>query len=153
MTFSAQALFSAVKAKSFGCCSGGARRRLAMDISTNRFAIARRDVDGFLRLGDHAEEHLVALDQEQARARRGRDRACEGEAVLEQRGNARLLGECARRNSAERERDDEAHDHRSTSPNTISSEPRIADTSASMWPRHMKSIACRCAKPGARILH
>src|SRR3954462_6937933 len=38
-------------------------------------------------------------------------------------------------------------DHRSTSPNTISSEPRIADTSASMWPRQMKSIACRCAKP------
>ena len=42
--------------------------------------------------------------------------------------------------------------HRSTSPNTMSSEPRIADTSASMWPRLRKSIACRCAKPGARIL-
>ena len=42
--------------------------------------------------------------------------------------------------------------HRSTSPNTISSEPRIAETSASMWPRHMKSIAWRWAKPGARIL-
>src|SRR5580704_17447834 len=43
--------------------------------------------------------------------------------------------------------------HRSTSPNTISSEPSTAETSASMWPRHMKSIACRWAKPGARILH
>src|SRR5262245_19664933 len=43
--------------------------------------------------------------------------------------------------------------HRSTSPNTISIEPRMADTSASMWPRVRKSIACKCAKPGARILH
>src|SRR5882757_2250421 len=42
---------------------------------------------------------------------------------------------------------------RSTSPNTMSSEPRIAETSASRWPRQMKSIACRWAKPGARILH
>ena len=42
--------------------------------------------------------------------------------------------------------------YRSTSPNTMSSEPRMAATSASMWPRHMKSIACRWAKPGARIL-
>src|SRR6185369_8654958 len=43
--------------------------------------------------------------------------------------------------------------HRSTSPNTISSEPSTADTSASMWPRQRKSIAWRWAKPGARILH
>src|ERR1700742_1705419 len=43
--------------------------------------------------------------------------------------------------------------HRSTSPNTMSSEPRMAETSASRWPLQMKSIACRCAKPGARILH
>src|SRR3954463_1934963 len=43
--------------------------------------------------------------------------------------------------------------HRSTSPNTMSSEPRMAETSASMWPRQRKSIACRCAKPGARTLH
>src|SRR5690606_15336491 len=41
---------------------------------------------------------------------------------------------------------------RSTSPNTMSSEPRTAETSASMWPRHMKSMACRWAKPGALIL-
>src|SRR5690606_40007452 len=33
--------------------------------------------------------------------------------------------------------------HRSTSPNTMSSEPRMADTSASMWPRFIQSIACR----------
>src|SRR5512136_305677 len=46
-----------------------------------------------------------------------------------------------------------ANTHRSTSPNTISIDPRIAETSASMWPRQRKSIACRCAKPGARILH
>src|SRR5262249_24783582 len=46
-----------------------------------------------------------------------------------------------------------ANAHRSTSPNTISIDPRMADTSASMWPRQRKSMACRCAKPGARILH
>ena len=49
--------------------------------------------------------------------------------------------------------DGRLRDHRSTSPNTISSEPRMAETSARRWPRQMKSIACRCAKPGARILH
>ncbi len=38
--------------------------------------------------------------------------------------------------------------HRSISPNTMSIEPMIATTSASMWPRHMKSVACRKAKPG-----
>src|SRR5690242_19321777 len=32
--------------------------------------------------------------------------------------------------------------HRSTSPKTMSSEPRMADTSASMWPLQRKSIAC-----------
>jgi hypothetical protein len=44
--------------------------------------------------------------------------------------------------------------HRSTSPNTMSSEPRMADTSTpavAYW-RQMKSMACKCAKPGARIL-
>ena len=45
-----------------------------------------------------------------------------------------------------------ANAHRSTSPNTISREPRTAETSASMWPRHMKSMACKWAKPGARSL-
>src|SRR5438445_12779900 len=43
--------------------------------------------------------------------------------------------------------------HRSISPNTISSDPMMAETSASMWPRVRKSIAERCAKEGARILH
>ena len=42
--------------------------------------------------------------------------------------------------------------HRSTSPKTMSREPSTADTSASMWPRQMWSMACRCAKPGARSL-
>src|SRR5262249_38439296 len=42
---------------------------------------------------------------------------------------------------------------RATAPNTMSIEPRIAATSASMCPRHMASIICRCAKDGARILH
>src|ERR1700720_3760727 len=46
-----------------------------------------------------------------------------------------------------------AYAHRATSPNTISIAPRIAEISASMWPRHRKSMACRWAKPGARILH
>src|SRR5258707_14910780 len=45
------------------------------------------------------------------------------------------------------------HTHRSTSPNTMSSEPRIAEMSASRWPRLRKSMAWRWAKPGARILH
>ena len=43
-------------------------------------------------------------------------------------------------------------DHRSTSPKTISSEPKIALTSASIDLRQRKSIAARCAKPGALIL-
>jgi hypothetical protein len=42
---------------------------------------------------------------------------------------------------------------RSISPNTMSSEPMIAETSASMCPRLKKSIACRWANDGARILH
>src|SRR6266404_8403307 len=42
---------------------------------------------------------------------------------------------------------------RSISPNTMSSEPMIAATSASICPRLKKSIACRCANDGARILH
>src|SRR5690606_8988735 len=42
--------------------------------------------------------------------------------------------------------------HRSTSPNTMSSEPRMAETSASMWPRFIQSIACRWRKPGADSL-
>src|SRR5215813_8176506 len=42
---------------------------------------------------------------------------------------------------------------RSISPNTMSSEPMIAATSASICPRLRKSIACRWANDGARILH
>jgi hypothetical protein len=42
---------------------------------------------------------------------------------------------------------------RSISPNTMSSEPMIAETSASICPRLKKSIACRWANDGARILH
>src|SRR5262249_27751621 len=42
--------------------------------------------------------------------------------------------------------------HRSISPKTISIEPMIATESASMWPRHMKSVACKNAKPGDLIL-
>ena len=43
-------------------------------------------------------------------------------------------------------------DHRSTSPKTISSQPKIALTSASIDLRQRKSIAARCAKAGALIL-
>ena len=52
--------------------------------------------------------------------------------ILRREGEARrlLLGETA-------------DAHRSTSPNTTSSEPRIADTSASMCPRESRSMACR----------
>lgn len=42
--------------------------------------------------------------------------------------------------------------HRSISPNTMSREPITAETSASMWPRFIQSMAARCGKPGARIL-
>src|ERR1700722_17778548 len=42
--------------------------------------------------------------------------------------------------------------HRSISPNTMSMLPTMATASASMWPLHIKSVPCRCAKPGARIL-
>ena len=42
--------------------------------------------------------------------------------------------------------------HRSISPNTTSSVPMMAETSASMWPLDIKSNPCRCAKPGARTL-
>src|SRR6266436_5620564 len=42
--------------------------------------------------------------------------------------------------------------HRSISPNTMSIEPMIATTSASIWPRVMKSVAWRKAKPGDLIL-
>ncbi len=46
-----------------------------------------------------------------------------------------------------------ASGQRSISPNTMSSEPMIAATSASICPRLKKSIACKCANDGARILH
>jgi hypothetical protein len=46
-----------------------------------------------------------------------------------------------------------ARDQRSISPNTMSSEPMIAETSANICPRLKKSIACRWANDGARILH
>ena len=42
---------------------------------------------------------------------------------------------------------------RSISPNTMSREPSIAGTSASMCPRVKKSIAAKCGYDGARILH
>src|SRR6516164_4702035 len=42
--------------------------------------------------------------------------------------------------------------HRSISPKTISIDPMIATTSASIWPRVMKSVACKKAKPGDLIL-
>lgn len=43
--------------------------------------------------------------------------------------------------------------HLSASLKTMSMEPRMAEQSASMCPRLGKSMACRRAKPGARILH
>src|SRR6185437_10441334 len=42
--------------------------------------------------------------------------------------------------------------HRSMLPNTMSIEPMIATMSASMWPLPMKSVLCRKAKSGKRIL-
>src|SRR5690606_41598863 len=43
-------------------------------------------------------------------------------------------------------------DHRSTSPNTMSSEPRMAESSASMWPRFIQSMACSERQHWAEIL-
>ncbi len=42
--------------------------------------------------------------------------------------------------------------HRSHSPNTMSSAPKIAVVSASMCPRDMKSMACKCENAVGRIL-
>jgi hypothetical protein len=65
-------------------------------------------------------------------------------ASLEQRGNQEDGDSHASRDS---------HRHyRSTSPNTMSRLPRMALTSASMWPRFIQSMAARWGKPGARIL-
>ena len=46
---------------------------------------------------------------------------------------------------APRERRPGPEGYRSISPNTTSSVPMIAETSASMCPRFIQSIACRCA--------
>src|SRR6266545_2694494 len=40
--------------------------------------------------------------------------------------------------------------HRSTSPRTMSTLPRITTTSATMWPRHMSSRIVRLMKLGGR---
>ena len=91
---------------------------------------------------------LRQIEQGQHRARLpafriAGDRLCRRPAVLAIEGKAvRLVDRRAGRRPA----------HRSTSPNTISMEPITAQTSASMWPRDMKSVAWRWAKPGARIL-
>jgi hypothetical protein len=74
---------------------------------------------------------------------------CGGVSIARLLGSAGRGGDCGRsRGTGHTEQS-----HRSTSPNTMSSEPRIADTSASMYPLQRKSIAWRCAKPGARIWH
>ena len=41
--------------------------------------------------------------------------------------------------------------HRSTSPNTMSSVPSTATASASIWPRVSSFMAARCTNPGGRI--
>jgi len=47
---------------------------------------------------------------------------------------------------------DHSQAYRSTSPNTMSSVPMMATMSARKWSLPMKSMAARCAKPGALIL-
>ena len=42
--------------------------------------------------------------------------------------------------------------HRSTSPNTMSNDPNMAATSASIWPLLRWLMAAKWANPGARIL-
>src|SRR4051812_17772466 len=54
---------------------------------------------------------------------------------------ALLPGRMGRERSYRCQQKDTGRVHRSTSPNTMSSEPMMAETSASMWPRERKSIA------------
>ena len=113
---------------------------------------------------DHEDESQRPLAK--ARHRHdGEDHARAGEAHRRARAligaahrklMTRRVGVIGGRRDAERhgaDGDDHERDtHRSTSPNTMSREPRTAETSASMWPRQMWSMAWRWAKPGALIL-
>src|SRR5215472_7764576 len=153
----AHARLSGVNAKLGGCFSARRRTDTARDSLFHRFAILGVDRSRIRRLRDVAEHQRVAflqVHEPAALLRRGdaRDRI----AVVQQRLNARLLI-LSRGCDKAREQDAggkcDTADHRSTSPNTMSMEPRTAETSASMWPRQRKSIAARWAKPGARILH
>src|SRR5262245_27763621 len=176
--FFAQAVFSAVKENSFGCSSGGARRRTATlslqscgsgklaDEGHNHVPV---DAAAIAIVGHTDQQVLPALRDQQGHSAGFDVRMDDSVPAVEQCTERLLVGSGAGR------RIDTGNDlhagtdflhedagiavlnrllaHRSTSPNTISRLPRIADTSASMWPRQRKSIAERCAKPGGRILH
>src|ERR1700686_3406924 len=114
--------------------------------SLDRLAVARRDRGGRRSLGDEAQEQPVLLLQKDARPGRARDRADDRELLAEQALNRhRLLGQGRRagqrRNHRDRQYLSHRLSHRSTSPNTISIEPMMAETAASMWPRQRNSIA------------
>ena len=67
-------------------------------------------------------------------------------------GPPRLVHRWLNQDDSLRGKQKKGTNHRSTSPNTMSSALRIAVVSASMWPRIMKSIAWRWEKPVGRIL-
>src|SRR6185312_3907724 len=149
----AQARLSALKTKVFGWTSGGARRRT--DISSfHGLAIFGGDGRRARRLRDEAEEQPALVLQEDAGPDRAGDRTDGREALREQALHGLALMRRGRACGQHKQRaGDDCAAHRSTSPNTMSMEPRMAETSASMWPRVRKSMAWRCAKPGALILH
>src|SRR5262249_54173256 len=113
----------------------------------HRLAVVGDELRRVRPLGRKTEEHLVRLLQNERRANAAQPRTHNRVAIANQRLHGDLVG-CRRTASnnaaqqAEEARD--ANAHRSISPNTTSSEPRMAVMSASMWPRERKSIAWRC---------
>src|SRR5262249_19913223 len=138
-----------------GCEAAGCHRSIYLnEPSLDRLAVARRDRRRVRRLGHKAEEEPVLLLQKDARPDRAGDRAHYRKVLREQALHGHVL---LRARDAAGCRQDSGHEddplHRSTSPNTMSIEPMMAETSASMWPRQRESSDERCGKPGARILH
>src|SRR3974390_3572931 len=86
ISFFAQARFCLLKEKSFGCISGGARRRTDMTGSPDRFAVLGGDLLRIRRFCNEAGDQNVALAQEKARPDGRRSDAEDLIALLQQRG-------------------------------------------------------------------
>src|SRR5688572_1561233 len=122
---SAQARFSGENAKPGGWISSAARRRTDMRL-LHRLAVLRFDLGRLRRLGNKAQDELVALLQQDAGSGSGRHHALDLVALRQERlhrhsvlGNGNTRGEdhrcCGNKKF-----------HRSTSPKTMSSEPSTA---------------------------